>query len=94
VAATIEVEPTIRELRIHAERVRQDELERLGRGSRGSTRTSAQAVEALTEGIVNTLLHEPTVRLKELADTGGAEHHVGALARAVRPRRVTTGQDQ
>ncbi len=75
----IEVEPTIRELRRHAERVRQDELERLGSRLAGLDEDQRQAVEALTEGIINTLLHEPTVRLKRLAD-GNAEHHVGLLA--------------
>lgn len=75
----IEVEPTIRELRRHAERVRQDELERLSSKLAGLDEDQRQAVEALTEGIINTLLHEPTVRLKRLAD-GNAEHHVGLLA--------------
>lgn len=75
----IAVEPTIRELRMHAERVRQAELERLSSRLDGLDDDQRQAVEALTEGIINTLLHEPTVRLKRLADTG-AEHHVGLLA--------------
>ena len=75
----IEVEPTIRELRVHAERVRQEELERLSARLATLDQDQRQAVEALTEGIVNTLLHEPTVRLKRLADTN-PEHHVGLLA--------------
>ena len=75
----IEVEPTIRELRRHAERVRRDELERLSSRLAGLDDDQRQVVEALTEGIINTLLHEPTVRLKRLAD-GNAEHHVGLLA--------------
>lgn len=75
----IEVEPTIRELRHHAERVRQEELDRLAARLVGLDEDQRQAVEALTEGIVNTLLHEPTVRLKRLAD-GNAEHHIGLLA--------------
>lgn len=75
----IEVEPTIRELRLHAERVRQAELDRLGSRLADLDDDERQAVEALTEGIINTLLHEPTVRLKRLAD-GNAEHHVGLLA--------------
>lgn len=75
----IEVEPTIRELRLHAERVRQEELDRLASRLADLDEDQRQAVEALTEGIVNTLLHEPTVRLKRLAD-GNAEHHIGLLA--------------
>lgn len=74
----IAVEPTVRALRLRAEQVRTDELDRLA--SRLSSLDDDQrgAVEALTQGIVNTLLHTPTVRLKGLADAG-AERHVAAL---------------
>jgi len=75
----IEVEPTIRELRTHAEQVRRDELARLASRLTSLDADQRQAVEALTQGIINTLLHEPTVRLKQLAD-GNAEHHIGLLA--------------
>jgi glutamyl-tRNA reductase len=37
------------------------------------------AVDALSRGIVNTLLHAPTIRLKELADLGGAEDYADAI---------------
>lgn len=68
-----EVEPTIRAIRTQAEAVRQAELERL-RGRLASLDDQQRtAVDALTRGIVNTLLHHPTVRLKELADLGGAD---------------------
>jgi hypothetical protein len=74
-----EVDPTIRALRQHAESVRSAELERLA-GRLGSLDDrQRETVEALTRGIVNTLLHAPTVRLKELADRGGAELHAEAL---------------
>jgi glutamyl-tRNA reductase len=75
----IEVEPTIRALRVHAEGVRRAELDRLASRLADLDDDQLQAVEALTEGIINTLLHEPTVRLKRLADTN-PEHHVGLLA--------------
>jgi len=74
-----EVEPTIRAIRTQAEVVRQAELERL----RGKLATlddqQRAAVDSLTRGIVNTLLHHPTVRLKELADLGGADPGVELL---------------
>jgi glutamyl-tRNA reductase len=74
-----EVEPTIRAIRSQAEAVRQAELERL----RGKLATlddqQRAAVDSLTRGIVNTLLHHPTVRLKELADLGGADPGVKLL---------------
>lgn len=77
--SAIEVAPTIRALRRRAESVRADELDRLG--SRLATLTDDQrhAVEALTEGILNTLLHQPTIRLKERADDGTAQVVVDAL---------------
>ena len=75
----IEVEPTIRALRVRADRVREDELDRLSAKLSTLDARQREAVEALARGIVNTLLHQPTVRLKELADSGGAEHHANAL---------------
>lgn len=77
--SAIEVEPTIRALRRRAEGVRTAELDRLG--SRLATLDDDQrrAVDALTEGILNTLLHQPTIRLKERADDGTAQVVVDAL---------------
>lgn len=71
--SAIEVEPTIRALRARADRVRTDELDRLGRRLASLDENQRDAVEAVTRGLVNTFLHEPTVRLKELADAGGAD---------------------
>ncbi len=73
------VEPTIKALRHRAEEVRTGELERLSNKLADLDADEREAVEALSKGIVNTLLHEPTVRLKELADGGGAEHYANAL---------------
>lgn len=75
----VEVEPTVRALRERAEQVRRDELERLGSRLSDLDERERETVEALTRGIVNTLLHDPTVRLKSLADGGGAEHYAQAL---------------
>jgi glutamyl-tRNA reductase len=74
-----EVEPTIRALRQAAEDVRTSELDRLSGKLASLDDRQRDAVEALTRGIVNTLLHTPTVRLKELADRGGAELHADAV---------------
>jgi glutamyl-tRNA reductase len=78
VAAT-EIEPTIRDLRRRAEAVRAAELDRLGAKLGNLDDKQRAVVEAVTRGIVNTLLHEPTVRLKQLADDGVAEPHAEAL---------------
>lgn len=76
---TAQVEPAIRAMRERAEQVRVAERERLRGKLSGLGERERKAVEALTRGIVNTLLHEPTVRLKQLADADGAEFHVQAL---------------
>jgi glutamyl-tRNA reductase len=75
----IEVEPTIRAVRRRADEVRRAELDRLAGRLEGFDERQRETVDALTRGIVNTLLHQPTVRLKELADHGGAEHHANLL---------------
>ena len=59
--------PTIRALRARAERLRQQELARVAPKLAGLDERERAAVEALTRGLVNKLLHEPTVRGKELA---------------------------
>jgi glutamyl-tRNA reductase len=58
------VEPTVAALRRRAEDVRASELERLASRLDTLDQRQREAVELLTRGIINTLLHEPTVRLK------------------------------
>lgn len=71
--------PTIAALRTRAEVVRQAELRRLSARLASLDERERAAVDALTKGIVNTLLHEPSVRLKQLADSRGEEHYADAL---------------
>jgi glutamyl-tRNA reductase len=75
----VQAGPTIASLRSQAEAVRQAEIDRLA--SRLGTLDDVQrkAVDALTKGIINTLLHEPTVRLKQLVDTPDGERYVRAV---------------
>jgi glutamyl-tRNA reductase len=58
------VEPTITALRRQAERIRQAELDRQATRLAALDARQRAAVEQVTRGIINTLLHEPTVRLK------------------------------
>jgi glutamyl-tRNA reductase len=72
---TMEVVPTIVAIRADAERMRQEEyakaLKRLGSLSERELAT----VEALSQAIVNKMLHGPTARLREAAaDKDGYEH--------------------
>lgn len=75
----VRVEPTIAALRARAEAVRHSELSRLSSRLSDLDERQREALEALTKGIVNTLLHEPTVRLKALADVRGGELYAAAL---------------
>lgn len=66
----LEVVPLIRELRAHAEEIRQREVEKALRGMSGLSEADAAAVDALTRQIMAKVLHRPTVRLKEAASNG------------------------
>jgi glutamyl-tRNA reductase len=75
-----EVVPTITALRAHAESVREAELAKaLGRLN-GLSERDRETVSALTTAIVNKLLHQPVVRLKERS----ADHDGRQYAPAVR----------
>jgi len=67
---SVRVEPTIAALRARAENIRAGETERLGGRLADLDDRQRDAVDALTRGIVNTLLHDPTVRLKAEAHRG------------------------
>jgi glutamyl-tRNA reductase len=75
--AALEVVPAITSLRAHAERIRRAELERARLGDLSPA--ERERLDSLTRGIVNKLLHRPTVRLKQLA----AEDESGPYAEAV-----------
>lgn len=75
-----EVAPVITALRRHADAVREAELQRFAARLASLTPEQRAAVEALTEGIQNKLLHEPTIRLKDSAGTGRSMLHADALA--------------
>jgi glutamyl-tRNA reductase len=76
---TVAVEPTIAALREHAEEIRAAEVERAESRLAGLDERERETVEALTRRIVNTLLHEPSVRLKQFADAGGGDADAAAL---------------
>lgn len=62
--------PLVAQLRARGEEVRQGELERFAGRLEGLGPRERETVEALTRGIVNKLLHEPTVRAKEPSPDG------------------------
>ncbi len=73
--------PAIASLRQRAEAIRQAELERLEGQWEGLSDADRERLEALTKGIVNKLLHEPTVRVKAAAEGGDneAQRHLDSL---------------
>jgi glutamyl-tRNA reductase len=75
-----EVAPLVAALRSRAEDIRLGELERFRGKLEALDPKSAEAVEALTRGIVAKLLHDPTVRVKEAAGSGRGELYADALA--------------
>ncbi|MBI4480681.1 MAG: glutamyl-tRNA reductase [Acidobacteria bacterium] len=64
---TLDVVPTIIDLQAHFEQVRQQELERMEARFGSLTPEQREAVEALTRGMVNKILHSPISHLKILA---------------------------
>jgi glutamyl-tRNA reductase len=76
---SLDAVPLLVELRQRADGVRRAEIEK-ARGRLGSlSPEQEQAIEALTTGIVNKLLHAPTVRLKELAQNGRAPEDIALV---------------
>lgn len=79
VSSAREVAPLVGALRSRAEQVRRAELDRLSGRLAGLDERQRDAVEALTQGIVAKLLHEPTVGLKEAAGTPRGERLAESL---------------
>ena len=63
--ASLDAVPAITSLRERAEAIRRGELEKASGRLAGLSERERHAVESLTSQIVNKLLHEPIMRLKE-----------------------------
>ena len=79
--AGLEVVPTINLLRGEVEKIRQAEFERIARRMGDVDEETLRKVEMLSTCLVNKILHQPTVRLKELAAT---DHDATLYIEAVR----------
>jgi glutamyl-tRNA reductase len=71
--------PTIRALRARAEQVRQEQLAKASARLGDLDPRQRQAVEAVTRGLVNKLLHDPIVRGKALAAGANGELYASIL---------------
>jgi glutamyl-tRNA reductase len=74
-----EVAPLIADLHQRAEQLRLDELQRFAGRLEGLTDRQREAVEALTHGIIAKVLHQPSVRLKDLSGSARGDRLVEAL---------------
>jgi len=75
-----ELTPLVTALRRRGEEIRTAELGRFRTKLDALDPEARRAVEMLSEGIVNKLLHDPTVRLKDAAGTARGELYADALA--------------
>ena len=73
------VMPTLNRLRAQADSIGRDELEKALRRLPALDQRDRQVVESLVSGIVNKLLHQPTVRLKREAARGEGASYAEAL---------------
>ncbi len=80
------VSPAIAELRTYAETIRTGELRRSANRLRDLTPEQVAAVDALTAGIVNKLMHGPTVALRDAAARpSGLDRSRARILRVLRP---------
>jgi glutamyl-tRNA reductase len=79
VSSAREVAPLVTSLHEKGETIRRSELDRFRGKLVGLDTAQADAVEALTRGIVAKLLHDPTVGLKDAAGTAKGERLADAL---------------
>jgi glutamyl-tRNA reductase len=88
------VGPAIVELRGYAEDIRVTEIRRSSARLKGLTPEQNAAVEALTAGIVNKLLHGPTVALRDAAARpGGLRRSQSRIVRVLRLDRGARTED-
>lgn len=81
-AKTLDIRPTVRQLREHFEEVRRTEIEKTLKVFGDSlTDKQKKSLEAMSQAIVNKLLHQPTLYLKQIAEDPEAEISVDAVRR-------------
>lgn len=79
--ASLEVVPTIRQLRDKVEAIRQREVARTFNRLPDLTERERAVIEAMTVSLVNKILNAPTQRLKGMADQGEADLAIETVAR-------------
>jgi glutamyl-tRNA reductase len=77
--ATLDVVPLIVKMRQRADAIRQTELEKAIRRIPELTPDTQQQIDALTKSIVNKILHNPTIRLREEANGPNANEYADVV---------------
>ncbi len=77
--ANLTATPTIRSLRERAERIRQAEIERVRSRMETLSDEDRELMESVSKGILNTLLHDPTVRVQEAVRSGDGTAYLESL---------------
>jgi glutamyl-tRNA reductase len=91
--STLEVVPTITALREYADDIKQSEVERaLGKLDSVSEK-DRERIEAMAAGIVNKLLHGPTVELKQAANERGGYLYIESMRRLFKLNGVAEDED-
>ncbi len=76
---SLDVVPLLVELRSRADEIRQAEVDKARRRLGPLTPEQEKALDAMTSGIVNKLLHPPTVELKRMAASRHHTEYVGLI---------------
>ena len=77
---SLEVVPTIVSLREKLEEIRRAELARALSRLPGADEATRQALEALSQGIVNKVLHAPTVKLRDSSKSGHGHRWIEVIS--------------
>lgn len=77
--SALEISPVLKAIRTQAESMRREELAEALRRLSGVREKDAKVLSVLSSRIVNRLLYEPTVRLRELAKNGTAKEYSRVL---------------
>jgi glutamyl-tRNA reductase len=88
-----EVAPLVTSLRERAEELRQSELDRHSSKLSALDPSTRDMIDQVTRGLMNKLLHEPTVRLKDAAGSARGELYADALAALFALEDLPTGED-
>ncbi|MBN2284765.1 MAG: glutamyl-tRNA reductase [Deltaproteobacteria bacterium] len=90
-ARSLEVVPTIVDLRGKVDGIIAGEMERAGPWIKGLHARDRENVDALVRAIINKVLHDPVTGLKEESENGGAHSYVAAMKRLF---RLENGDDK